>query len=215
MAIILVLKRDKQITVEIHHQKVIYRSHNQRIYNSFQQNTLNLIKVFAHDFERRRRRKSWWENLALTLTPVPCWKTDQKFQNRMRRAKWGKRGKIGGWFSRFQRWNESTNQIQLRESALRFQIFPNFRNDFSLRKRKRKRRGRSDHRDSAWNRKDERMGRDSVSTRFLFLFAIQLHDEPPSFLSDGSTRPSPAPGPYSPHHLLQRSRSQSSRPIQG
>lgn len=36
-----------------------------------------------------------------------------------------------------------------------------------------------------------------------------------AFVSNGSTRPSRAPGSWSPHHLLQRSTSQSPRPIQG
>lgn len=51
---------------------------------------------------------------------------------------------------------------------------------------------------------------------FFFLSEIVFQNERArAFVSNGSTRPSRAPGPWSPHHLLQRSTSQSPRPIQG
>lgn len=60
-------------------------------------------------------------------------------------------------------------------------------------------------------REDEGMGWDSI----FFLFSIEFHDEPSRNFSNGSTRASPASGTNSPHHLLQRSRSQFPRSIQG
>ena len=62
--------------------------------------------------------------------------------------------------------------------------------------------------------KDEGMGWDSI----FVLFSIEFHAGPTSTtisLANCSTRPSSASGSDSPHHLLQRSRGQSSHPIQG
>lgn len=62
-----------------------------------------------------------------------------------------------------------------------------------------------------FQRKTHDIGIGGAST---FIFIFQNGPER-SFISNVSTRPSPASSPWPPHHLLQRSPRQSSRPIHG